>query len=50
VVGTRHEHAARGGFDGDVVGAAVAFDVEFVNLERLRAPETGCGKGGGEED
>ena len=35
---TRHEHAAGGGLDGDVVGAAVAFDdeVEFFNSECLR--------------
>ena len=46
VGGARHEHAARGGFDGDVVGAAVAFDVELLDLERLRVPDAGRGEAG----
>jgi len=39
VVGTRNEDAARGCFDGNVVGAAVAFDIELFNLERLCVPD-----------
>ena len=35
VGGARNEHAARGGFDGDVVRAAVALDIELLDLERL---------------
>ena len=50
VGGARHEHAARGGFDGDVVRAAVAFDIELFNLERLRVPDAGRGKADGEEE
>src|ERR1022692_878845 len=50
VAGTGNEHAARGGFDGDVVRAALAFDVEFFNLERLRVPDAGRGKDGCEEN
>ena len=46
VVGTRHEHAARGGFDGDIVGAAIAFDVELFDLERLCRRDAGRGKAG----
>jgi hypothetical protein len=44
VGGTRHEHAARGGFDGDVVRAAFAFDIELLDLERLRVPDARGGK------
>ena len=44
VVGTRNEHAARAGFGGDVVRAAIAFDIELFNLERLRVPDAGRGK------
>jgi hypothetical protein len=40
----RDEDASGGFFDGDVIRAALAFDVKFFNLERLR------GKAGGEED
>ena len=50
VVGTGNEHAACGGFDGDVVRAALAFDVELFNLERLRVPDAGRGKDGCEEN
>jgi hypothetical protein len=35
---------------GDVVRAAIAFDVELFNLERLRAPDQGGGKAAGEEN
>ena len=46
---TRHEHAARRGFDGDVIRPSVAFDIELLDLERLRASDAGreqahCGK------
>ena len=44
---TRHEHAPGRGFDGNVVRAALAFNVEFFNLERLRVPNSGraaCGR------
>ena len=44
VGGARHEHAARGGFDGDVVRAAVALDIELFNLERLRVPDAGAAR------
>ena len=47
VGGTRNEHVARGGFDGDVVRAAVPFDIELFNLERLRVPDAGRGKKAG---
>jgi len=50
VSGPRNEHAARGGFGGDVVRAAFAFDIELFNLERLRVPDTGRGKAGCEEN
>jgi hypothetical protein len=43
VGGTGNEHAAGGGFDGDVVRAALAFDIELFNLERLRMPDAGRG-------
>src|ERR1700730_1891171 len=46
VGGTRNEHVTRGGFDGDVVRAAIPFDIEFFNLERLRVPDAGYGKAG----
>jgi hypothetical protein len=36
------EHAACGRFDGDVVGATFAFDIELFNLERLRLPMLGA--------
>ncbi len=49
VRGTRHEHAARRGFDGDIVGAAFALDVELFNLEGLRTGHAGRGKADGGE-
>ena len=48
--GTRNEHASRGGFDGDVVRASVALDIELFNLERLRVPDVGRGKAACEEN
>src|SRR5258708_35526414 len=50
VVGTGNEHAARGGFDGNVIRAPIALDVELFNLERLRVPDAGPGKDGCEEN
>src|SRR5262249_34268046 len=38
VSSARNEHTAGGGFDGDVVRAAVAFDVELFYFELLRMP------------
>src|SRR5258708_36392016 len=38
---TGDEHAPRGGFDGHIVGAALALDVELFNLERLCGPDFG---------
>jgi hypothetical protein len=43
VVGTRNEHPACCRFDGNVVRAAVTFDVEFFDLELLRVPDNGHG-------
>ena len=40
----RNEHAASGGFDGDIVGAAVALDIVLLNLEGLRASHAGDGE------
>ena len=37
VRGARHEHAAGRGFDGHIISAAVSFDVELVDFERLQA-------------
>ena len=49
--GPRHEHAARSRFDGYIVRAAVAFDIELFNLERLCVPDAGRGQAGcGEHD
>ena len=45
----RHEHAARGRVDGDVVGPSVAFDVEFLDLERLCVRDAGYEGAEGEE-
>src|SRR6185295_19565146 len=36
---TGYEHASRGSLDGDVVRAALAFDVELLDLEGLRVPD-----------
>jgi hypothetical protein len=44
------EHAACGRFDGDVVRATVAFDIELFNLERLRVPDARRGNACCEED
>ena len=37
------------GFDGDVVGAAVALDVELLDLEGLRGPDGRPAQAGGPE-
>src|SRR5262249_12285775 len=50
VVGPRYEHAASGGFDGNIVGAAIAVDIELFNLERLRLPDAGRSKAGCEQN
>ena len=44
VGGTRHEDAARGGFDSHVVRAAFALDIELLDFERLRLSDVGYGK------
>ena len=44
VAGTRNKHPPCGGFDGDIIRASVALDVELFNLERLCEPDVGHGK------
>jgi hypothetical protein len=41
---TGNEHAPRGRFDSNIIRAAIAFDVEFLNLKSLRVPDAGRGK------
>ena len=38
VRGPRNEYPAGGRFDGDVVRAAIAFDIELLDLKSLRVP------------
>jgi len=38
------KHAARGGFDGDVVRATVAFDANFSTLNACACPTLGAAR------
>jgi hypothetical protein len=45
----RDTNAARRRLDGDVIGAAVAFDIEFLDLEGLRVRGARNGNSDSEE-
>jgi hypothetical protein len=50
VRGPRNEYAAGGRFNGDVVGSAIAFDIELLDLKSLRVPYKGRRKADPEDN